>query len=129
MMAREYLPKIGYKKRCHLMNPMVPGLTGDKMSSSDPDSKIDILDSAEAVARKISGASCEWGNIEANGVLSFAKMVILPILDGSPFKVGKEVRHLPAALYVARGYDDKQMHSNDKFEKIRMITQISQQFT
>lgn len=33
MMAREQLPLLGYKKRCHLMNPMVPGLTGDKMSS------------------------------------------------------------------------------------------------
>jgi len=44
MMAREFLPKLGYKKRCHLMNPMVPGLTGDKMSSSEADSKIDILE-------------------------------------------------------------------------------------
>ena len=26
--------------------PIVPGLTGGKMSASDPDSKIDLLDSA-----------------------------------------------------------------------------------
>jgi tyrosyl-tRNA synthetase len=25
------LPRLGYKKRIHLMNPMVPGLTGDKV--------------------------------------------------------------------------------------------------
>ena len=36
MFAEKYLPTLGYKKRAHLMNPMIPGLTGDKMSSSDP---------------------------------------------------------------------------------------------
>ena len=40
MYARENLPKLGYAKRAHLMNPMVPGLTGNKMSSSEVDSKI-----------------------------------------------------------------------------------------
>lgn len=31
----QYLPSLGYTKRAHLMNPMVPGLTGAKMSSSE----------------------------------------------------------------------------------------------
>lgn len=31
----QYLPSLGYAKRIHLMNPMVPGLTGSKMSSSE----------------------------------------------------------------------------------------------
>lgn len=31
----QYLPSLGYTKRAHLMNPMVPGLTGTKMSSSE----------------------------------------------------------------------------------------------
>ena len=35
MLAEKYLPALGYKKRVHLMNPMIPGLTGDKMSSSE----------------------------------------------------------------------------------------------
>lgn len=34
--AKEWLPKLGYKERAHLMNPLVPGLQGSKMSSSDP---------------------------------------------------------------------------------------------
>lgn len=33
--AELYLPRLGYAKRAHLMNAMVPGLTGGKMSSSD----------------------------------------------------------------------------------------------
>ncbi len=35
------------------MNPMVPGLSQEKMSSSDPKSKIDLIDSAKAVEKKI----------------------------------------------------------------------------
>ncbi|EOB14248.1 Tyrosyl-tRNA synthetase, cytoplasmic, partial [Nosema bombycis CQ1] len=35
MYAREFLPHLKSKKRVHLMNPMIPGLTSDTMSSSD----------------------------------------------------------------------------------------------
>ena len=76
--AEKYLPMLGYKKRAHLMNPMVGGLTGDKMSSSDPNSKIDLVDSSKAVASKLKKAFCEEGNIETNPILSFVKAVIFP---------------------------------------------------
>ena len=75
----KYLAKLDYKKCIHLMNPMVPGLTGDKMSSSDASSKIDLLDSAPEIKKKISKAFCEPGKVEGNGVLAFAKMVLFPI--------------------------------------------------
>ncbi|KAL6299166.1 tyrosyl-tRNA synthetase [Sparassis latifolia] len=77
--AELYLPRLGYAKRAHLMNPMVPGLAGGKMSSSDPDSKIDFLDSPEVVRRKIKKAFCEEGNVTENGVLSFVEAVLIPI--------------------------------------------------
>ncbi|KAI9292322.1 tyrosyl-tRNA synthetase, partial [Neoconidiobolus thromboides FSU 785] len=77
--AEKYLPQLGYKKRSHLMNFMVPGLTGSKMSASDPDSKIDLLDEPKAIEKKIKKAFCEEGNIENNGVLSFVKFVLFPI--------------------------------------------------
>jgi tyrosyl-tRNA synthetase len=57
------------------MNPMVPGLGGGKMSVSDPNSKIDLLDTPEVVKKKIKAAFCEEGNIEENGVLSFVGAV------------------------------------------------------
>lgn len=79
--AEKYMPQLGYKKRIHLMNPMVPGLTGGKMSASDEDSKIDLLDSAATVKKKISKAFCEEGNIDENGVLAFCKFVVFPVLD------------------------------------------------
>lgn len=80
-LAEKYLPSLGYKKRIHLMNPMVPGLTGTKMSASDEDSKIDLLDGASAVKKKLNKAFCEEGNIDDNGILAFAKFVIFSVLE------------------------------------------------
>ncbi|KHJ92730.1 tRNA ligase class I, partial [Oesophagostomum dentatum] len=79
ILAEEQLPKIKLGKRWHLMNPMVPGLTGSKMSSSEIDSKIDLLDSAELVERKIRGAVCPRKE-EDNGVLAFYNSVLFPIV-------------------------------------------------
>jgi len=92
--AEKYLPNLGYAKRAHLMNPMVPGLTGAKMSSSEADSKIDLLDSANEVKKKLKKAFCEPGNITDNGVLSFCKYVIFPVaLKGEKFTINRPDQH------------------------------------
>lgn len=49
------------------------------MSSSEEDSKIDILDSADAVRRKLTAAACEPNQLENNGVLAFIKHVIFSL--------------------------------------------------
>ena len=79
MYAAHYLPRLGYAKRAHLMNPMVPGLSGGKMSSSDPKSKIDFLDTPSDVKSKIKAALCTPGEVEGNGILAFIKTVLIPI--------------------------------------------------
>ena len=80
--AEKHLPMLGYHKRAHLMNPMVRGLEGGKMSASEPDSKIDLLDDAKTVERKIRKAICAPRDISGeNGVLSFVKFVLLPISE------------------------------------------------
>ncbi|MEK6858673.1 MAG: tyrosine--tRNA ligase [Nanoarchaeota archaeon] len=76
--AREYLPKIGYGARVELMNPMIPGLVGKKMSASIPSSKIDVLDDSETIIRKLREAECEPGNAD-NGVMAFLKYVIFTL--------------------------------------------------
>lgn len=78
-LAEKYLPSLGYTKRIHMMNPMVPGLTGGKMSSSEEESKIDLLDKKDEVKKKLKKAFCEPGNIQNNGVLSFVKHVLFPL--------------------------------------------------
>ncbi|SCU79416.1 LAFA_0B02982g1_1 [Lachancea sp. 'fantastica'] len=82
VLAEENLPSIGYKKRAHLMNPMVPGLgQGGKMSASDPNSKIDILEVPKQVKKKINTAYCAPGVVEDNGLLSFIEYVVVPIQE------------------------------------------------
>ncbi|KAL3231353.1 Tyrosine--tRNA ligase, cytoplasmic [Nakaseomyces bracarensis] len=82
VLAEENLNRIGYKKRAHLMNKMVPGLTqGGKMSASDPNSKIDLLEEPKKVAKKINSAYCSPGDIENNGLLSFIEYVVAPIQE------------------------------------------------
>jgi tyrosyl-tRNA synthetase len=75
--AMENLPKIGYKVRAHLMNTMVAGLgEAAKMSSSEPDSKIDLLDKPEVVEKKLKKAVCKPKEVEGNGVIAFVEHVI-----------------------------------------------------
>ncbi|CUM54244.1 Tyrosine--tRNA ligase, cytoplasmic [Debaryomyces fabryi] len=82
VLAEENLQSIGYKKRAHLMNPMVPGLgQGGKMSASDPNSKIDILDDPKQVRKKVNSAYCAPGEIENNGLIAFIEYVIQPIQE------------------------------------------------
>lgn len=78
-LASEILPKLGMKVRAHLMNPMVPGLAGGKMSASDPDSKIDILDTAEVVKKKVRKAFAVAKEVDGNGMISFVEYVLLPV--------------------------------------------------
>lgn len=119
--AQENLPKIGYKKRSHLMNIMVPGLMGAKMSSSDPDSKIDLLDNAKAVEKKIKKAFCEEGVVEDNGLLAFIKNIYFPFqsLTGQPSieflrkeEYGGDVRFTDYAS-LEQAFKDKKLHPGD----------------
>ena len=78
VLARENLPKIGYKSRIEIMNPLIPGLVGKKMSSSDPKSKIDFLDDEKTIIQKVNDADCIAGDPN-NGVMAFLKYVIMTI--------------------------------------------------
>lgn len=84
MLSQKTMPYLGYKKRIHLMNPMIPSFNAKeigKMSSSSPASKIDLLDSVETIRNKINKAFCEEGNIENNPLLVFCKYIIFPIME------------------------------------------------
>eukprot|EP01096_Ripella_sp_DP13-Kostka_P009485 TRINITY_DN3646_c0_g1_i1.p1 TRINITY_DN3646_c0_g1~~TRINITY_DN3646_c0_g1_i1.p1 ORF type:complete len:607 (-),score=315.38 TRINITY_DN3646_c0_g1_i1:17-1771(-) len=90
-LSQDLLPRLGYKTRIHLMNSMVPGLTGKKMSASDPASKIDILESRDSIQKKLKRAYCKIGEVEDNGVLAFAQFVGFPVLglQGKPFVINR----------------------------------------
>lgn len=109
--AKEWLPKLGYRQRAHIMNPMVPGLQGGKMSASDPNSKIDLLDDPDTVVKKVRKAECVPKVPDGNGVLSFCEFVLLPAarLKGQPgFVVDRSRDGLPELVYtdIAQMHDD-----------------------
>lgn len=66
---------------------LVPGLAGGKMSSSEIDSKIDLLDSPAEVKKKLKKAFCEPGNIVDNGLLSFVKHVLFSLFKENEGKL------------------------------------------
>jgi tyrosyl-tRNA synthetase len=101
--ATEWLPKLGYRMRAHLLNPMVPGLQGGKMSSSEENSKIDLLDEPDTVAKKLRKAECAPRIVDGNGVLAFVKFVILPIaaLKGREFRVERDRDGLEPLTYTS----------------------------
>lgn len=78
--AMKYLPKLGYKKRIHLMNTMIPGLNGAKMSASDINSKIDFCDDESTIFKKISKCFCEEGNIDT-GLFPLLQHIIFPVFQ------------------------------------------------
>ena len=88
------------------MNPMVPGLAGGKMSSSDPDSKIDVLDPPEIVKRKLKKAHAAPKEVEDNGVISFVEYVLLPV---SSLKQGGSGRFV-----VERKHEEPLVYTNVK---------------
>lgn len=82
VLAEENLPGIGYKKRGHLMNKMVPGLgQGGKMSASDPNSKIDVVEDPKVVKKKIGAAFCEPKVVADNGLIAFLENIVKPIQE------------------------------------------------
>ncbi|EXJ72353.1 uncharacterized protein A1O5_04857 [Cladophialophora psammophila CBS 110553] len=77
--AERFLPQLGYRNRARLMNPMLPNLYGDKMSSSHPPhTKIMFLDDAETVNQKVRAGYHSNTEVSKNGVLATLRDVLIP---------------------------------------------------
>lgn len=107
----------------------MPGLTG-------ANSKIDLLDGAPAITKKVKTTFCEEGNTENNPILAFTKAVLFPISagrvrladerfrpwveDGAPegvlFSVprrDKETRHYRTFEDVQADFANKDIHPSE----------------
>lgn len=78
VLARENLPKLKYDKRIEIMNPLLPGLIGKKMSSSNEESKIDFLDTEEIVKKKMNKAEFVEGDAD-NGIMAFLEYFLMVV--------------------------------------------------
>lgn len=130
MYASEFLPKIGYKKRIHLMNPLVPGLStvsqksadfNNKMSSTDNKSKINITDTPNQIKKKVNSTYCLEGDVYDNTLMVLLQKVIFPILHRlklpliiqKPEKFGGEKIIYDKFEDLMLDFEDKTLHPGD----------------
>ncbi|MES1904571.1 MAG: hypothetical protein MHPSP_000607 [Paramarteilia canceri] len=85
--------KIGHPKCVHLMNPMIPGLKNSKMSSSDSDSKINLLENIDSISKKINMAFLDLEDCENSGIMLFIKHAIYPLAENHCFLIEREEKH------------------------------------
>ena len=117
--AREYMPKIGYKARIEMINPIIRGLVGEKMSSSIESSKIDTLDDEETIKRKIKNAECAEGDPN-NGIMALLRYLIFVLKEDKkekfnierPEKFGGNVSYENYAQ-VEKDFIEKKLHPMD----------------
>jgi tyrosyl-tRNA synthetase len=88
-LSNTLLSLLGYKKRIHLMNPMLTAIDAlpqqdtqqVKMSASNVNSKIDMLDSKNNIKKKINKAYCLEGDVTFNPLLELTQLIIFPLLQ------------------------------------------------
>ncbi len=119
VLARENLPKIGFNPRIEIMNPMIPGLIGKKMSASDEKSKIDLLDDEKTIKEKIKKAEMIAGNPD-NGIMAFLKYVLMVIKEDNneEFVVKRDKKFGGDLVYkkyseIEEDYVSKKLHPLD----------------
>ncbi len=119
VLARETLPRLDYEKRIEVMNPLIPGLVGKKMSSSLPSSKIDLLDSPEIIKKKINSAECIAGDTN-NGIMAFIKYVLMVIKrdKGEKFVIKRDKKYGGEIAYadyesLENDFRSKKLHPLD----------------
>jgi tyrosyl-tRNA synthetase len=78
----------------------------DKMSSSDSQSKINILDSRKQIQSKINKVYCLPGNVEDNSLLPIVERIIFPCLNlkKGTFLITRKIEHGGSIEY--KSYDD-----------------------
>lgn len=120
MLGRELMDQYKRPKYICVFTPLLPGLSGDKMSASDPVNKIDLSDPADIVAKKLGKAYCPEGLVEGNGVLAFLKHVIMthledqkkPFVIERPEKFGGTVQ-FTSYIALEEAYVAKKVHPMD----------------
>ncbi|MET1124501.1 MAG: tyrosine--tRNA ligase [Archaeoglobaceae archaeon] len=127
MLARENLPKLGYRAPVCLHTPIIVGLDGQKMSSSKGN-YISVRDPPEVVEKKIMRAYCPARQIEGNPVIEIARYYVLPRFG--ELKVERDSRFGGDVTYksfeeLRRDYESGSLHPLDlKLAVARYLNQI-----
>ncbi|MHC1688562.1 MAG: tyrosine--tRNA ligase [Methanothrix sp.] len=97
MLAREELPRLGLSAPVCMHTPLIPGLNGEKMSSSKGNN-IAVDEPAEEIEKKIKSAFCPAKVVENNPVLAICKYHVFPRMEEGmtirrPAKFGGDVHY------------------------------------
>ncbi|HDS45907.1 MAG TPA: tyrosine--tRNA ligase [Methanomicrobia archaeon] len=130
MLARDNLPKLGFKAPVCIHTPLLIGLDGEKMSSSKQNF-IAIDEPDESVAQKLKSAFCPPNVADGNPVLQIYKHTIFPNPDRKdevtiqrPEKYGGNVGY---ERYEAleRDYVAGMLHPSDlKLNAVRSLNEV-----
>ncbi len=117
MMARENLPKIGYKKPTCIHHPLVVSLQGtDKMSSSKPNTMFPLHASKETIRDRINGAYCPQGEVEENPIIQIAQFHIFgddeELLIERPEKYGGDIE-FESLEELEEAFESGDLHPQD----------------
>lgn len=71
----------GQQPRAQILLPILPSMSGSKMSASSPEFHLDPLDTPKQIKQKIARSFCEPGNLKDNIAFELAKCFVLPYLS------------------------------------------------
>jgi len=133
----ELFDLINYKSPVFVHTPLISSLKGSgKMSSSDPDSLISIIDSDEDIKSKIKKAHCPEGIIKDNPILQIAQLIIFPRFEKFEIKRSEKFGgNLTFTDYndLEKSFSEREVHPLDLKNAIseyliRIINPIRKQF-
>ena len=78
MLARDNLPKIGYKPPVCIHLPLIHGIDGSEKMSSSKNNFIALDDDEETIRKKVSQAYCPMKNVDKNPIVEIYKYIIFP---------------------------------------------------
>ena len=127
MLARENLPKLGFKAPICIHTPLLIGLDGEKMSSS-LGNFISVHEPAEDVESKLKAAFCTPEVADGNPVLQIYKHTIFPVVEEirieRPAKYGGDMSY-KRYEDLERDYTGGQLHPLDvKTTAARYLNEI-----
>lgn len=116
MLARDNLPKLGFKAPVCLHLPIIHGLDGSEKMSSSLGNFISVDDSEEEIRKKIRQAFCPAGKVEGNPVLELYRYHIFPrtneVLIKREVKFGGNL-HYASYKEMERDFEDNKLHPAD----------------
>ncbi len=79
MLARDNLPKIGYKAPICIHLPLIHGIDGSEKMSSSKRNFIALDDDEDTVKKKVKQAFCPMKKVENNPIIEIYKYIVFPL--------------------------------------------------